>query len=118
MRCWRATPEGQAGYGWLIGERPVRGRQEEWKCYFSNIGPQASLLHLVRIAQQTARIDEFYEEAKEGLGWDHYEGRLWHGFHRHALLVFMAYSFLTLLHARLLREKRHLTSWLPSSALH
>jgi SRSO17 transposase len=112
------TPEGQGVYGWLIGERPVRGQQEEWQCYFSNAGPQAQLGSLARIAQQSAGIAEFYREAKEGLGWDHYEGRLWHGFHRHSLLVFMAHSFLTLLHARLLREGRSLASWLPGSSVH
>jgi hypothetical protein len=33
---------------------------------------------------------------KEELGLDHFEGRSWHGFHRHATLVMLAYGFLTL----------------------
>jgi hypothetical protein len=38
---------------------------------------------------------------KEALGLDHFEGRSWHGFHRHAVLVMMAYGFLTLERMRL-----------------
>jgi len=33
---------------------------------------------------------------KEELGLDHFEGRSWHGFHRPATLVMLAYGFLTL----------------------
>jgi SRSO17 transposase len=35
-----------------------------------------------------------HEEAKGELGWDQYQGRLWPGFHRHAVTVMLAYSFL------------------------
>jgi SRSO17 transposase len=38
--------------------------------------------------------EQFHEEAKELLGWDQYQGRRWDGFHRHALLIMIAYSFL------------------------
>ncbi|MBI3301546.1 MAG: IS701 family transposase [Deltaproteobacteria bacterium] len=100
MRCWRATAEGRGAYGWLIGERPVRGQDEEWKYYFSNAGPRVKFQHLIKIALQRSHIGRFYQQAKQELGWDHYEGRLWLGFHRHALLVCMAYSFLVLLRAR------------------
>ena len=40
---------------------------------------------------------------KEELGLDHFEGRSWAGFHRHALLVMLAYGFLTLEQLRLQR---------------
>jgi SRSO17 transposase len=106
VRCWRASAEGRGAYGWLIGERPGRGREGDWQYYFSNAGPQASLRSLVRIAHQRHHIEQFYQEAKGELGWDQYEGRLWHGFHRHALLVCLAYSFLVLLRARQHRRGR------------
>ena len=105
-RCWRASAEGRGVYGWLIGERPAQGQEGEWKYYFSNAGPQVSLKFLVRIAHQRHAIEQFYQEAKGELGWDQYEGRLWHGFHRHALLVCVAYSFLVLLRARQHRRGR------------
>ncbi len=100
VRCWRASAEGRGSYGWLLGERPGRGQEGDWKYYFSNAGPQATLKSLVRIAHQRHHIEQFSQEAKGELGWDQYEGRLWQGFHRHALLVCVAYSFLVLLRAR------------------
>jgi SRSO17 transposase len=106
VRCWRASAEGRGVYGWLIGERPARGQEGEWKYYFSNAGPQASLTSLVHIAHQRYPSEQFYQEAKGELGWDQYEGRLWHGFPRHALLVCLAYSFLVLLRARQHRRGR------------
>jgi SRSO17 transposase len=106
VRCWRATAAGRGVYGWLIGERPGRGQTGDWKYYFSNAGPQASLKSLVCIAHHRHHIEQFYQEAKGEVGWDQYEGRLWHGFHRHALLVFLAYSFLVLLRTRQHRRGR------------
>ncbi|MEW6301469.1 MAG: hypothetical protein AB1671_27670, partial [Thermodesulfobacteriota bacterium] len=38
--------------------------------------------------------EQSQEEAKELLGWDQYQGRLWAGFHRHAVTALVAYSFL------------------------
>ena len=39
-------------------------------------------------------VERFHEEAKGLLGWDQYQGRLWPGFHRHAVTVMLAYSYL------------------------
>ena len=100
VRCWRASADGRGVYGWLIGERPARGQTGDWKYYFSNLGPQVSLRTQVRVAHARHHIEQFYQEAKGELGWDDYEGRLWHGFHRHAVVVFLAQSVLVLLRRR------------------
>lgn len=50
-------------------------------------------------------VEQFREEAKSLLGWDQYQGRLWHGFHRHAALILLTYSFLVWLELRE-REQR------------
>jgi SRSO17 transposase len=39
-------------------------------------------------------VERFHEEAKGLLGWDQYQGRLWPGFHRNAVAVMLAHSFL------------------------
>lgn len=39
-------------------------------------------------------VEQFHEEAKSLLGWDQYQGRLWHGFHRNTSLVMLSYCFL------------------------
>ena len=46
-------------------------------------------------------VEQGYQQMKEELGLDHFEGRSWHGFHRHAVLVMLAYGFLTLERLRL-----------------
>jgi SRSO17 transposase len=105
VRCWRASAAGRGVYGWLIGERPARGQTGDWKYYFSNLGPLVSLRTMVRIAHARHHIEQFYQEAQGELGWDDYEGRLWHGFHRHTVVVFLAYSFLVLLRRRQQRRR-------------
>ena len=97
LRAWRLTAEGEAHIGWLLGERAARGRPEERKCYWSNLPASAPLEELVDYAHRRHAIEQFHEEAKEELGWDQYQGRLWPGFHRHAVTVMLAMSFLTCL---------------------
>ncbi len=93
---WRTTPAGPGAFGWLVAERPSRTDRSDTRYYFTNANIQTSLSALARLARRTPRLEEFYHFAKSDLGWNQYEGRLWHGFHRHTLLVFLAASFLTL----------------------
>src|SRR5438067_12394900 len=51
-------------------------------------------------------VEQGYQQMKEELGLDHFEGRSWHGFHRHAVLVMLAYGFLTLERLRLQQQQR------------
>ena len=94
VRAWRITAEGETRIGWLLGERAARGQPEEHKYYWSNLPASASLEELVDYAHRRHAIEQFHEEAKEELGWDQYQGRLWPGFHRHAVTVMLAMSFL------------------------
>ena len=49
---------------------------------------------LVRTAKARWVIERDYEELKQEIGLDHYEGRGWRGFHHHASLCIAAYGFL------------------------
>ena len=49
---------------------------------------------MVEYAHRRHWVEQYHEEAKGLLGWDQYQGRLWSGFHRHAVSVMLAYSFL------------------------
>ena len=97
LRAGRISAEGEAHIGWLLGERAARGQPEERKFYWSNLPASAPLEELVDYAHRRHAIEQFHEEAKEELGWDQYQGRLWPGFHRHAVTVMLAMSFLTCL---------------------
>lgn len=93
---WRVASTGLEAFGWLVAERPLGRRRGPIRYYFTNASPQTPLSTLARLARRPLRLEEFYQFAKTELGWSHYEGRLWHGLHRHALLVFLAHSFLLL----------------------
>jgi SRSO17 transposase len=84
--------------GWLIGERPVSksAGKEDLKYYFAWKLDALSLEELVELAHIRWVIERFYQDAKGELGLDHYEGRLWTGFHRHVALVMLAHCYLTL----------------------
>jgi SRSO17 transposase len=104
VRCWRATSDGRRRVGWLVGEREARGQAARRKFYWSNLGPRAALGELVEYAHRRHWVERYHEEAKGLLGWDQYQGRLWTGFHRHAVTVMLAYSFLVWQEARLRSE--------------
>lgn len=98
VRVYRAERKGGhlATTGWLIGERPLAGHSGDPKYYFAWGHDGLSLEELIEQAHIRWVIERFYQDAKGELGLDDYEGRLWHGFHRHVALVMLAHSYLTL----------------------
>jgi SRSO17 transposase len=106
VRSWRVTSDGPRHEGWLVGERATRGQPEERKYFWSHLPPDTPLEVLAGYAHRRHAIEQFHEEAKGELGWDQYQGRLWVGFHRHAVTVLLAYSFLVWLG---LQERHHHT---------
>jgi SRSO17 transposase len=93
VRCWRVDGAGQRQIGWLIGQRPTRSGGD-WDYSWSNFPQNTPLATMVEYTHRRYWVEQFHEEAKSLLGWDQYQGRLWHGFHRHAVLVMLSYSFL------------------------
>jgi SRSO17 transposase len=91
VRCWRLTADGKRRVGWLIGEDRADGKR---RYGWSNFGRKVPLEKMVEYAHRRYWVEQFHEEAKGLLGWDQYQGRLWPGFHRHAVSVMLAFSFL------------------------
>src|SRR5271166_2454150 len=87
----RVTSSGHRRSGWLIGEDASDGKR---RYYWSNFGPEVVLERMVEYAHRRHWVEQYHEQAKGLLGWDQYQGRLWPGFHRHAVSVMLAYSFL------------------------
>jgi SRSO17 transposase len=100
VRCWRITSAGRRHVGWLGGERATRGQPEERKSHWRNLPASATLEELAGYAHRRDAVEPCHEEAKGEVGWDQYQGRLWPGFHRHAVMVMLAFSFLVWLERR------------------
>jgi SRSO17 transposase len=94
---------------WVLMEWPPEA-QAPTKYWFSNLPEGVSLRHLVRLAKLRWRVEQNYQQLKEELGLDHYEGRGWQGWHHHVTLVCLAYAFL------LLERQRHKKNSAPDIA--
>jgi SRSO17 transposase len=106
VRCWRVDGRCRRRIGWLIGQRPGRNQQGEFKYFWSNFGPHAALSELVEYAHRRHWVEQYHEEAKGELGWDQFQGRRWDGFHRHAVTVMLGYSFLVWLDWRQRQQQK------------
>ena len=98
VRVYRCGKHGKhlESAGWLIGERPLKGRAGDRKQFFVWGLDELGLQELMGLFHVRWVIERFYQDAKGELGLDDYEGRLWTGLHRHLALVMLAHCFLTL----------------------
>ena len=94
VRGWRVDGDGRRHVGWLLGQRPARGQRGEEKYFWSDFPAATPLAVLVEYAHRRHWVEQYHEEAKTELGWDQYQGRRWDGFHRHAILIMLSFSFL------------------------
>ena len=78
---------------WLLIEWP-KGEKEPTKYWLSNLPTDIGFARLVDLAKLRWRIERDYQELKQEIGLDHFEGRGWRGFHHHATLCIAAYGFL------------------------
>ncbi len=93
---------------WLILRRNLDDPSEV-KYYFSNAPASTPLIEFVRISGMRWPIETIFEEAKEEVGFDHYELRSWLGWHHHMLLVSLAHHFLVRLRIRFQKQSPALT---------
>ena len=78
---------------WLLCERDL-GETPRTKHYFVALPPTVSLKAVVQLAHQRWAIEQQYQELKDELGLDHFEGRSFVGWHRHVVLTALAYAWL------------------------
>jgi SRSO17 transposase len=78
---------------WLLIEWP-KGETKPTKYWLSTCPADIALHRLVYLAKLRWRIERDYQELKQEVGLDHFEGRGWRGFHHHATLCIAAYGFL------------------------
>ena len=87
---WRAEPWPEE---WLLIEWP-EGEDAPTKYWLSTLPADTPMPKLVDTAKLRWRIERDFQDLKQEIGLDHYEGRGWRGFHHHAALSIAAYGFL------------------------
>jgi SRSO17 transposase len=90
--CNGAAPGGEQ---WLLAQW-FDGEPNPTKFWLSNLPPSMPVRGLVRLAKLRWRVERDYQEMKQEIGLDHFEGRTWRGFHHHAALCAAAHAFLAL----------------------
>jgi SRSO17 transposase len=78
---------------WLLVEWPTE-ESEPAKYYLCDLPKSMSLRQLVAAARGRWRVEQDYQQMKEELGLDHFEGRSWTGWHHHVTMVMLAHLFL------------------------
>lgn len=78
---------------WLVIEREKTG---EFKYYLSSLSARSSLVSLVRLIKMRWHVERDYQDMKQELGFDRYEGRSWGGLHRHLAMVALMHAFIAL----------------------
>jgi SRSO17 transposase len=88
---------------WLLVEwQPSEPAPDRF--WLSNVAPTTDLPALVRLVKIRWWIEQGYQQLKDELGLDHYEGRSWQGWHHHVTLTMMAFAFLVI---EMLRLKKN-----------
>lgn len=96
--------------GWLLIEWPTNSEQPT-KFWVSNLREDTPLRELVYWAKLRWWVEQNYQQLKDNLGLDHFEGRTWTGWHHHVTLTMMAFDFLSL---ETLRAKKNF--WVDPAA--
>src|SRR4051812_33261232 len=99
---WKRGECAAADPAWLLIEEQANG---DIKYALSNLPAGTSRLRAVRLWKSRWPVEQGFQQMKEELGLDHFEGRSWRGFHHHAAMVMLAYGFLLLERERARAER-------------
>jgi SRSO17 transposase len=86
------TPLDERDTLWLVIEWPQEAEQPT-KFFLTTLPRRMSKKEIVRIIKERWRTERVYEEAKGELGFDHFEGRSFPGWHHHMSVVLCCYAF-------------------------
>jgi SRSO17 transposase len=117
VRAAQKETKQQRSEEWLIIEWP-ENEKEPTKYILSTLPDSIDLSELVRIAHLRWRIERDFQELKDELGLNHFEGRKWRGFHHHAALCIATYGFLVAERSRFSPSGHRAVSISPFSANH
>ena len=68
--------------------------------YLAHLHRPPAKARCLTLSRSRWHIEQYFQRAKDDLGFDHFEGRSWMGFHHHLVLTALAYLFILTIHAR------------------
>jgi SRSO17 transposase len=77
----------------------------EVKFFAGNAPPETEIQTLLLVAFSRWRVERCFEDQKQEVGLDQWEGRRWLGLQRHLILTSISYLFLAITRARLRGKK-------------
>jgi SRSO17 transposase len=77
---------------WLVVEWP-EGEPRPTKFFLTSLRRRMSKKQIVRVIKERWKTERVYEELKGELGFDHFEGRSFLGWHHHVSVVLCCYAF-------------------------
>lgn len=84
---------------WLVCEWQD-GEAQPTKFYFVHVHGRMTKKRMVRLLKERWRTERGYEDLKGEIGFDHYEGRRFPGWHHHITVALCCYAFVTAERAR------------------
>ena len=87
---------------------------EEIKFFVSNAPPDTSVQTLLLVAFSRWRVERCFQDQKQEVGLDEWEGRRWLGLKRHLILTSVSYLFLARVREKL-REKKSGANSIPGA---
>lgn len=84
---------------WLIADWP-RGDEAPYHLFLAHLHRPPTRARCLLLARARWQIEQMFQRLKTDLGFDHYEGRSWRGFHHHHVLTAVAYLFVLVVHQR------------------
>ena len=80
---------------WLVIEW-LEGEARPTKFFLTTLPRRVTKKQMIRIIKERWRTENMYQELKEELGLDHFEGRSFTGWHHHVSVVICCYAFVIL----------------------
>ena len=86
-------PNGQLEKLWLVVDWP-KGDPEAYHYYLAKLDRQPTKALCLKLSRSRWHVEQYFQRSKDDLGFDHYEGRSWRGFHHHLVMSAIAYLFI------------------------
>ena len=98
---------------YMFKGKPLYVHEEEVKFFFSNAPAETTVSQLLLVAFNRWRVERCFQDQKQDIGLDAWEGRRYIGLKRHLILSSISYLFLARTRARL-RGKKLRLNHIPS----